>query len=645
MKKLIRRQRRRREARPLTSQAPVATSSIGKVEPRPIVVIALSAAFLALVLAFGSSPAHAAYKASVQNGTLRINGDGASDKLALRLQGASPTTLQVDVGEDGSADFSFDRSTFTAIDVDAGGGDDDVRVDQSGGPFTDETVTIDGGSGDDTLIGGSGADVFEGGPGDDFVDGNIGADQARLGAGDDRFQWDPGDGSDTIDGGQGGRDRLEFNGSNAAERIALAADGRRVRLTRDVAAITMDTDGVETVALRLLGSADTLTVGDLDGTDVKTVDADLSATGGGGDSAADTVAVHGTAGADTFTLGNTSGALVVSGAAAQTRVTGGEPALDTVAVAGDAGDDTLSAVVGVSGPTVDFDGGEGDDTTRYTGTAVDDQIQVARNGTAAAAFAPGSVLVDTEPTVESLVVSGLDGDDTIGAGNGIATITKLTIDGGAGADTIRGGDGADTLIGGPGADFVDGNIGADRALLGSGNDHFQWDPGDGSDVVEGQNGRDTLDFNGSNIGEQIELGANGSRLRLTRNVAAITMDVDGVESVDVRLLGGADTFTVDDLSATKVRAVNVDLGTTGGTGDGQADTIVVDGTPRSDQVEVTSFATAVFVAGLAAQTTIFGGEPTLDTLRIQTLDGDDDVSVEPGVSGLLTPVVDLGTGE
>src|SRR6476661_27815 len=128
MKKLIRRQRRRREARPLTSQAPVATSS--------------------------------------------------SDKVALRLQGASPTTLQVDVGEDGSADFSFDRSTFTGIDVDAGGGDDDVRVDQSGGPFTDETVTIDGGSGDDTLIGGSGADVFEGGPGDDFVDGNIGADQA-----------------------------------------------------------------------------------------------------------------------------------------------------------------------------------------------------------------------------------------------------------------------------------------------------------------------------------------------------------------------------------------------------------------------------------------------------------------------------------
>src|SRR6185295_13740339 len=98
----------------------------------------------------------------------------------------------------------------------------------------------------------------------------------------------------------------------------------------------------------------------------------------------------------------------------------------------------------------------------------------------------------------------------------------------------------------------------------------------------------------SNVGEQIELAANGSRLRMSRNVGAITMDVDGVETVNTRLLGGADTFTVGDLSATKVRAVNVDLGGFDHAGDATADTIVVDGTPRADQVEVTSFATAVF---------------------------------------------------
>ena len=79
---------------------------------------------------------------------------------------------------------------------------------------------------------------------------------------------------------------------------------------------------------------------------------------------------------------------------------------------------------------------------------------------------------------------------------------------------------------------MDGNIGADTASLGGGADHFQWDPGDGSDVVDGQGGNDVLAFNGSNIGEHMALSANGSRVRFTRNVAAITMDLDGIENVD-----------------------------------------------------------------------------------------------------------------
>src|SRR4051794_29575590 len=638
MKKLI-----KREPRPtVTDVPPAATSAIGKLEPRPIVVIALSAAFLALLLAFGSKPAHAAYKASVQNGTLRVNGDRASDKLALRL--GSPTTLQVDVGEDGSADFEFDRSTFDAIHVDAGSGDDEVRIDQSGGTFTDEAVTIDGGPGDDTLIGGSGADNFDGGSGDDFVDGNIGADRAELGAGDDRFQWDPGDGSDTIEG-QGGHDRLDFNGSNVGEQIDFAPNGSRLRLTRNIGAITMDTDGVEIVNLRALGGADAVTVGELADTKVKAVDIDLNAIAATGDNSADTVDIHGTSGADRIKVGNADGATVIGGLATQTRVSGGEPALDTVTVAGQGGDDTLSANVALAGPPVTFDGGEGQDTTRYDGSAADDEIGIARNGAAAATFAGGSAVVNTSSTVESLIVDGLDGNDTIAGQNGIATITTLTLDGGSGNDTLRGGDGADTLNGGLGADFADGNIGADRALLGPGNDRFQWDPGDGSDVVEGQGGRDTMDFNGSNVGEIVNLAASGSRLRLTRNVGAITMDTDGVETIDVRTLAGADTLTVGDLSATRVRAVNVDLNAIGGTGDNSADSVTVDGTPGSDDVQVTRFATAVFVTGLAAQTTIFGGEPALDTLHVRTLEGDDDVTVAADVSSLLAPFVDLGPGE
>jgi hypothetical protein len=41
--------------------------------------------------------------------------------------------------------------------------------------------------------------------------------------------------------------------------------------------------------------------------------------------------------------------------------------------------------------------------------------------------------------------------------------------------------------------------------------------------------------------------ANGSRARLSRDIANITMDLDNVETIDVNAKGGADTITVDDL--------------------------------------------------------------------------------------------------
>jgi hypothetical protein len=50
-----------------------------------------------------------------------------------------------------------------------------------------------------------------------------------------------------------------------------------------------------------------------------------------------------------------------------------------------------------------------------------------------------------------------------------------------------------------------------------------WDPGDGSDTVEGQDGHDTMLFSGSNAAEQSDLSANGDRLRFFRDVASITM--------------------------------------------------------------------------------------------------------------------------
>ena len=103
-------------------------------------------------------------------------------------------------------------------------------------------------------------------------------------------------------------------------------------------------------------------------------------------------------------------------------------------------------------------------------------------------------------------------------------------------------------------------------MLGAGNDTFVWNPGDGSDTVEGQAGTDTLQFNGANVNENIDISANGSRVRLFRDVANVTMDLNGVENIKFDALGGADTITVNDLTGTDVKQVNLDLGGSDGAG-------------------------------------------------------------------------------
>ena len=137
------------------------------------------------------------------------------------------------------------------------------------------------------------------------------------------------------------------------------------------------------------------------------------------------------------------------------------------------------------------------------------------------------------------------GDDSFSATGNLAALVSITVDGGAGNDTILGSNGVDTLIGGDGDDFIDGQQGNDVAFLGAGNDVFQWDPGDGSDTVEGQDGSDAMLFNGSAGDEIFAASANGGRVSFTRNLGNIVMDLDGVETIDLNALGGTDTLTVE----------------------------------------------------------------------------------------------------
>jgi hypothetical protein len=598
-------------------------------------------AVLAAALGAGADRAAAATTARVSSGILEITGDAAPNRIAL---GADPENVFVDVGEDGTADFTFNSTTVTSIRLQGGGGSDRLEAETSLF-LASKPLTLNGGPGDDTLAGSPLADVIKGGAGDDLADGNIANDIVELGDGNDHAQWDPGDGSDTV-AGDDGTDTLDFNGSNAPENIALSADGSRVKLFRDVAGITMDLSGIQRLHLRTLGSADNVTVGDLTGTKLTEADVDLGGFGGGGDGAADTVTSIGTNGSDHVRLGAPDGEPVVAGLPTRLQVSGAETASDDVNVDTLGGDDAIDGSVRLAGlRAVNVDGVDDLDTLTYSGTAAADQIGIARGANVASAFTPGGPATNAEPTVESLVVQGLEGDDALVGQNGLSAITNLTLLGGPGGDEIRGGDGPDRLLGGSGDDLVDGNIGADHADLGDGDDHFQWDPGDGSDVVQGGDGADTFDFNGSNAPENIVVGANRSAVRLTRDVAQITLDFSGFQRLAVRTLGSADNVIIGNLAGTKLRQADVDLSMFGGGGDATADTVAVQGTPKADTVAVTRSGSQVLATGLPTQTTISGSEPASDALSVNTLDGDDRVTVASDVGDLMRTFVDLGSGQ
>jgi Ca2+-binding RTX toxin-like protein len=281
----------------------------------------------------------------LKHGELTIVGTEASDKIALRLQAGEPGILQVDVGDDGSADFSFARDRVAKIAVDAAAGDDLVRIDESNGVFTDSIpTTIDGGDGNDTIAGGKGNETLLGGDGNDSIDGNGGNDLALLGAGDDTFVWDPGDGSDKIEG-QDGTDTMRFNGANVSEQVDLSANGSRLKLFRTQANITMDTAGVERVDFNALGGADLITINDLSGTDVRSVNVDLAGTLGGatGDGQPDRVVLNATNNDDTIKVNGDATEVTAKGVAPLVAIFHPEAANDRLEINTLAGTDTVDS--------------------------------------------------------------------------------------------------------------------------------------------------------------------------------------------------------------------------------------------------------------------------------------------------------------
>jgi len=600
-----------------------------------------------------------------------------------------------------------DRLTLNALD-----GDDVINA--SGLEAGAIQLTMNGGRGEDILIGSEGGDLFNGG------DGN---DTAFMGAGDDVFVWNPGDDNDTLEG-QAGVDRLDFNGAVIAEKITISANGGRALFFRDIANVTMDLDDVELIRFQALGGADDVVINDLSGTDVSLAGVHVNLEGaigsGGGDAAVDRVTVNGAAGNEAITVFSNAGIIGITGSPAPVAIFNAESG-DRLFVNGGAGNDVIDASsLAVGAITLVLDGEAGDDTvigasgieTLFGGVGND-----VLDGKAAADIMTGGTGNDAyvvDNSIDQVVENVGEGNDTVftsidyrltanvdnlvmqggadlqGFGNGevnaiIGNSGNNILDGGAGADVMIGGlgndayfvdnisdqtienpgegndtvfstvdfrlsanvdniilqggadlqaygnSGVNALFGNTGSNLIDGEDGNDIviggrgddvALLGAGDDTFVWNPGDGNDTVEGQAGADTLIFNGANVNENINISANGGRATFTRDVANVTMDLDGTETIDFHALGGADTITVNDMSGTDVSKVRIDLAAAGGGGDGQVDTIVINATNGNDAVTISSNNGVVTVSGLAAEMTISGFEAT-DRIVINSLSGDD----------------------
>jgi Ca2+-binding RTX toxin-like protein len=486
---------------------------------------------------------------------------------------------------------------------------------------------ITGTAGNDVIVGTTGVDQISGLGGDDIICAGRGDDQVSGGDGDDTLVWNPGDGSDVFEG-QAGSDTLLFNGSNANENIDLSANGSRLRFFRDVGAVTMDVGDTELVQYHAISGADTITVGNLTGTAVTTATLDLAGTLNSttGDGQADSVIVNGTTGNDTVTIAGAAGSLVVSGLSAAVNISAAEGSLDSLQVNLLDGNDTI--------------------TTQTPGSPSSGAKKVflslirTGGGNNVAVTEPtiaSSPLGSSPPHAERIVDSQYLGSNVITAAALPADVIKLALSGGPGNDTLNGSQGADQIAGG---------LGNDVANMGAGDDTFTWNPGDGSDVVEGQAGSDTLQVNGSNANENIDLSANGPRLRFFRDVANVTMDVDGVEQATFNALGGADMISVGDLSGTAVTTATLDLASTPGSGSGdiQADRVIINGTAGNDTVAITGGTGSLAVLGLPTSVNISALDGTLDSLALNSGGGDDTVSAQSLLAGVVSLTIDGGTG-
>ena len=178
---------------------------------------------------------------------------------------------------------------------------------------------------------------------------------------------------------------------------------------------------------------------------------------------------------------------------------------------------------------------------------------------------------------------------------------------------------------------------------GAGDDTLVWNNGDGTDVVNGDDGRDDVEVNGAPVaGDRFTVQPNGGRIDFDRtNLVPFGIDIGSSETLHANGGGGDDTITVGDVGSYSVTASggpgNDEL--TGGSsketflGGSGADTInpgagldVVSGDEGDDRVDVRDRKADVAFGGDGNDSVV------ADNRQLDLLDGFEAVDRTPNVA-------------
>jgi len=467
------------------------------------------------------------------SGFARFNGgtgfnviQGAAENAVIRIQGVA-NVQEISSGGFGNVTISgasdsdlldFTNITLTDITAINGGLGDDTIIGSA-----DDNV-INGGGGNDRLVGGAGFDTIDGGGGNNTLNGGADDDIFLVGTKTSLNTYIGGAGFDTVQANADGAVILLTTGSlSGVETITSGGFG-------DV--LISGTAGVDVIDLRAVDIFDgeISLIDGKDGNDtIYGTNADLNA----GTSGSDTIA--GGTGDDRIFGG--SGDDIIDGGDDFDYLDGGV-GLDTVN--GGAGDDTIVASGGDflfgddgndvflarGGAANNFDGGAGFDTIR--------------------AAANGNIAIESLTVVERIDGAGFTNVNLTGLADGgtldftgVELVGIKSITGGAQSDDFTGSDGNDTILGNGGGDVLSGGAGNDLISGGA-----------SIDALTGGAGADTFRDTILNLtGDTITDFGSGDRIQISNLAfsAAVTLAFDSTTnalSIDPDGAGAKKAFAV-----------------------------------------------------------------------------------------------------